>query len=113
MTSHGDGDQEIYGDYSVDDEDQPGNIDDLGDEDVVDELDRGYSPPEHWSAGQGYGNTPYGDKIYAIATRLPRPAALFSKLWPGPGFSRRAGLLPGRACWRPGLSGARSCRPGR
>jgi hypothetical protein len=25
-TSHGDGDQEIYGDYSVDDEDQPGNI---------------------------------------------------------------------------------------
>src|SRR6478736_2998111 len=60
--SQGDGDQEIYGDYSVDDEDQPGNIDDLGDEDVKDELDRGYSPPEHWSAGQGYGNTPWEEE---------------------------------------------------
>jgi hypothetical protein len=53
------GDQESYGDYSVDDEDQPGNIDSLPDPDVVDELDRGYSPPEKWSAGQGYGNTAY------------------------------------------------------
>ncbi|HCB07634.1 MAG TPA: DUF5709 domain-containing protein [Nocardioides sp.] len=53
------GDRESYGDYSVDDEDQPGNIDDLGDPDVADELDRGYSPPEKWSAAQGYGNTPY------------------------------------------------------
>ncbi|MFC7492895.1 MULTISPECIES: DUF5709 domain-containing protein [unclassified Nocardioides] len=61
-TSHGDGDQEIYGDYSVDDEDQPGNIDDLGDQDVDDELDRGYSPPERYSAGQGYGNTPWEEE---------------------------------------------------
>ena len=53
------GDQETYGDYSVDDEDQPGNLEDLGDPDVADELDRGYSPPEKWSAAQGYGNTPY------------------------------------------------------
>ncbi len=53
------GDQESYGDYSVDDEDQPGNVDDLGDPDVKDELDRGYSPPEKWSAAQGFGNTPY------------------------------------------------------
>lgn len=53
------GDQESYGDYSVDDEDQPSNIDGLPDPDVEDELDRGYSPPEHWSAAQGYGNTPY------------------------------------------------------
>ena len=53
------GDQESYGDYSVDDEDQPSNIDGLPDEDVEDELDRGYSPPEKWSAAQGYGNTPY------------------------------------------------------
>jgi hypothetical protein len=60
--SENDGDQEIYGDYSVDDEDQPGNIDDLGDGDVVDELDRGYSPPEHYSAGQGYGNTPWEEE---------------------------------------------------
>ena len=53
------GDQETYGDYSVDDEDQPSNLEDLGDPDVEDELDRGYSPPEKWSAAQGYGNTPY------------------------------------------------------
>jgi Family of unknown function (DUF5709) len=62
MTSHGDGDQEIYGDYSVDDEDQPGNLEDLPDDDVVDELDRGYSPPEKYSAGQGYGNTPWEEE---------------------------------------------------
>ena len=61
MTTN-DGDKESYGDYSVDDEDQPGNIDDLGDGDVVDELDRGYSPPEHYSAGQGYGNTPWEEE---------------------------------------------------
>jgi hypothetical protein len=61
-TSHGDGDREIYGDYSVDDEDQPSNIEDLGDEDVDDELDRGYSPPERYSAGQGYGNTPWEEE---------------------------------------------------
>ena len=61
-TSHGDGDQEIYGDYSVDDEDQPGNIEDLGDPTVADELDRGYSPPEKYSAGQGYGNTPWEEE---------------------------------------------------
>lgn len=62
MTSHGDGDQELYGDYSVDDEDQPSNIEGLGDEDVDDELDRGYSPPESYSAAQGYGNTPWEEE---------------------------------------------------
>ncbi len=39
-------------------EDQPSNIEGLPDPDVADELDRGYSPPENWSAGQRYGNTP-------------------------------------------------------
>ena len=53
------GDQESYGDYSVDDEDQPSNLEDLPDGDVEDELDRGYSPPEKWSAAQGFGNTPF------------------------------------------------------
>jgi uncharacterized protein DUF5709 len=53
------GDRESYGGYSVDDEDQPSNIDGLPDPDVDDELDRGYSPPEKWSAGQGFGNTAY------------------------------------------------------
>jgi hypothetical protein len=52
-------DGETYGDYSVDDEDQPSNLEDLGDPDVEDELDRGYSPPEKYSAAQGFGNTPY------------------------------------------------------
>ena len=62
MSTSDNGDQEIYGGYSVDDEDQPGNIDDLGDPDVADELDRGYSPPEKYSAGQGYGNTPWEEE---------------------------------------------------
>ena len=52
-------DGDTYHDYSVDDEDQPSNVDGLPDPDVDDELDRGYSPPERWSAAQGYGNTPY------------------------------------------------------
>ncbi|MBS43339.1 MAG: hypothetical protein CMH83_09300 [Nocardioides sp.] len=58
-----------YGDYSVDGEDQPVAEDTLGDgsggagSDVVDELDRGYSPPERWSAAQGYGNTPYEEAV--------------------------------------------------
>ena len=52
---------ESYGDYSVDDEDQPVGLDNLTDVegDVEDELDRGYSPPEKYSAAQGFGNTPY------------------------------------------------------
>ena len=52
-------DSESYGDYSVDDEDQLQPEDSLADPDVADILDRGYSPPEHYSAGQGFGNTPY------------------------------------------------------
>ncbi|WP_244929849.1 DUF5709 domain-containing protein [Nocardioides sp. W7] len=55
-------DHETYGDYSVDDEDQPGAEDLLLDQDVKDEADRGYSPPEKYSAGQGYGNTPWEEE---------------------------------------------------
>jgi hypothetical protein len=58
----GDGnDSETYGDYSVDDEDQLAAEDTLDDpeREVEDELDRGYSPRESYSAGQGYGNTPF------------------------------------------------------
>jgi hypothetical protein len=42
-------------------EDQLTNEDTLDDPEgeVKDELDRGYSPPERWSAGQGYGNTAF------------------------------------------------------
>ncbi len=62
MSSHSEGESEVYGDYSVDDEDQPSNLEDLGDPDVEDQLDRGYSPPEKWSAAQGYGNTPWEEE---------------------------------------------------
>ncbi|WP_232680489.1 DUF5709 domain-containing protein [Nocardioides sp. R-C-SC26] len=44
-------------------EDQPVAEDQLLDPDVEDELDRGYSPPESWSAGQGFGNTPYEESV--------------------------------------------------
>ena len=45
---------------------------------VEDELDRGYSPPESWSAGQGYGNTAYeeaaGESLdQRIAQEDPEP----------------------------------------
>jgi hypothetical protein len=52
--------RESYGDYSVDDEDQPGAEEDLARDparDPADELDAGYSPPERWSVAEGYGNT--------------------------------------------------------
>lgn len=53
-------DNEVYGEYSVDDEDQPqGDGDSLVDNrGLTEPLDEGYSPPEKWSAAQGYGNTP-------------------------------------------------------
>ncbi|QCW50142.1 hypothetical protein FE634_06490 [Nocardioides dongxiaopingii] len=56
-----------YGTYSTDDEDQLPGEDTLGSDgapnDVADELDRGYSPPETWSAAQGFGNTPYEEAV--------------------------------------------------
>lgn len=74
---------ESYGDYSVDDEDQPVGTDNLvnqDDSDVVDEMDRGWNPPEKWSAGQGYGNTPYEEAVgetleQRVAQEEPDPAA--------------------------------------
>lgn len=54
-------DNELYHGYSVDDESQPQSTHDslVDDERGLEEpLDEGYSPPEKWSAGQGYGNTP-------------------------------------------------------
>ena len=47
-----------YGDYSVDGDDQLTVEDSLADNDVADALDRGYSPPERYSPAQGFGNTP-------------------------------------------------------
>ena len=58
-------DGEIYGGYSVDDEDQPqGDGDSMsGDRGLAEPLDEGYSPPEKWSVGQGYGNTPLEEEL--------------------------------------------------
>ena len=52
MTESDPQDSEVYGDYSVDDEDQPqGEGDSLSDARGLHEpLDEGYSPPEKWSA---------------------------------------------------------------
>jgi hypothetical protein len=61
-------------------EDQLSNEDTLDDPEgeVDDELDRGYSPPERWSAGQGFGNTAYeeatGESLdQRIAQEDPEP----------------------------------------
>ncbi len=58
-------DNESYHGYSVDDETQPQGegdslVDDRG---LAEPLDEGYSPPEKWSAGQGYGNTPLEESM--------------------------------------------------
>ncbi|MCW2814013.1 MAG: hypothetical protein JWN84_1468 [Nocardioides sp.] len=74
---------ESYGDYSVDDEDQPVGNDNLVTHeggDLPDEMDRGYNPPEKWSAGQGYGNTPYEEAVgedfeQRLAQEVPDPTA--------------------------------------
>ncbi|TDD25199.1 hypothetical protein E1218_15450 [Kribbella turkmenica] len=49
--------REDYGSYSVDDENQLQPEDTLDDRGVDDLLDEGYSPPERWSAGEGFGTT--------------------------------------------------------
>ena len=73
-------DSEIYGGYSVDDEDQPqGDGDSMSDDrGLAEPLDEGYSPPEKWSVGQGYGNTPLEEELgetldQRIAQEEPEP----------------------------------------
>jgi Family of unknown function (DUF5709) len=73
-------DSEIYGGYSVDDEDQPqGDGDSMSDDrGLAEPLDEGYSPPERWSVGQGYGNTPLEEELgetldQRIAQEEPEP----------------------------------------
>lgn len=59
-------DNETYNGYSVDDETQPQDTgDSLTDSDrgLEDPVDEGYSPPEKWSAGQKYGNTPLEEEL--------------------------------------------------
>ncbi len=73
-------DSEIYGGYSVDDEDQPqGDGDSMTDNRGLDDpLDEGYSPPEKWSVAEGYGNTPLEEELgetldMRIAQEEPEP----------------------------------------
>jgi hypothetical protein len=73
-------DQESYHNYSVDDEDQP---QDTGDSNspsrsLPEPLDEGYSPPEKWSAAEGYGNTPLEEELgetldQRLAQEVPEP----------------------------------------
>jgi hypothetical protein len=57
-------DGETYEGYSVDDEDQPGTGEGTtSDRGLEDPLDEGYSPPEKWSAAEGYGNTPLEEEL--------------------------------------------------
>jgi hypothetical protein len=72
--------QESYHGYSVDDEDQPqGSGDSLVDDrGLAEPLDEGYSPPEKWSAAQGYGNTPLEEELgetldQRLAQEIPEP----------------------------------------
>jgi hypothetical protein len=53
----GEGDREVYGQQSVDDEDQPGAEDWMLDRGLDDPLDEGYSPPEHEPAHLRHGMT--------------------------------------------------------
>ena len=97
--------RETYGDYSVDDEDQPqGEGDSLVDARGLDEpLDEGYSPPEKWSVAEGYGNTPYEEETgesldQRLAQEEPEPdpyaeAADESEDVGGEVGNRRAGRL--------------------
>ena len=78
--SENSGENETYNDYSVDDEDQPqGDGDSLvSDRGLTEPLDEGYSPPEKWSVGEGFGNTPYEEEVgetldQRIAQEEPEP----------------------------------------
>lgn len=92
----GDADGETYHGYSVDDETQPQSFgDSLADDRGLEEpLDEGYSPPERWSVGQGFGNTPLEEELgetldMRLAQEEPEPdpyaAAEAADPWPEAG----------------------------
>ena len=58
-------DRELYHDYSVDDEDQPQDTGDslVDSRGLPEPLEEGYSPPEKWSGGQRWGNTPLEESM--------------------------------------------------
>ena len=89
--------------YSSDPEDQLQPEDTLVDRGVDDVLDEGYSPPERWSAAEGFGNTPYEEESgetldQRIAQEEPEPdpyeaAAAEGEHVGGEVGDRRAGRL--------------------
>lgn len=102
----GDGEpNEFYNSYSVDDEDQPQSSGDslVDDRGLREPLDEGYSPPERWSVGEGYGNTPLEEELgetleQRIAQEEPEPdpyeeAALETEDVGGEVGNARAGRL--------------------
>jgi len=73
-------DNESYHGYSVDDETQPQSSGDslVDNRGLAEPLDEGYSPPEKWSAGQGWGNTPLEEELgetldQRLAQEVPEP----------------------------------------
>lgn len=91
---------EIYLGYSVDGEDQPqGFGESLTDNRGLDEpLDEGYSPPDRWSPGQGFGNTALEAELgETLAQRLaqeePEPDPYAWRLTDGQQTERRVGGL--------------------
>ena len=73
-------DLESYHGYSVDDENQPQSTEDslVDDRGLSEPLEEGYSPPEKWSAAQGYGNTPLEEQTgesleQRLAQEVPEP----------------------------------------
>jgi Family of unknown function (DUF5709) len=56
------GEKDEYEGYSVDSSNQLQEDDTLVDRGVDDVLDEGYSPPEKWSAAEGFGNTAYEEE---------------------------------------------------
>src|SRR4051794_31013878 len=78
--SDSESESETYHGYSVDAEDQP---QDTGDSmtdarDLEEPLEEGYSPPEKWSAGQKWGNTPLEEELgetidQRLAQEIPEP----------------------------------------
>lgn len=73
-------DTESYHGYSVDDENQPMDTGDsqVGNRGLAEPLDEGYSPPEKWSAAQGFGNTPLEEELgetldQRLAQEVPEP----------------------------------------
>jgi hypothetical protein len=72
--------KEGYHGYSVDDESQPQSSGDslVDDRGLAEPMDEGYSPPEKYSAGQGWGNTPLEEELgetidQRLTQELPEP----------------------------------------